>query len=156
MAPPPMVNAIWLNSVDTNQGQSAGMWTTQDQAALVTTPYDGLISASQALSDMGVFAAMFQRRKNLANTPVIGAYSTWRDQAVFLVQSPNGVAQLVIPGPKASIFAGDGSTVKLGDPLVKAWWEEVQAVLGDSTGAPWTSLIRGYRTMLQPGIPAGL
>lgn len=156
MAPPVMVNALWLNSMDTNENQSAGMWTLQDQSALVTTPYDALITASANLSEMALFASMLQKRAMRSDTALVGPYSTYRDQAVFQVQSNNGIVDLVIPGPVASIFRSDGITVDLSNALVQAWWVQVQAILGDSLGSPWTSLLSGRRRMIQAGIPAGL
>jgi hypothetical protein len=151
VAPPVMVNGLWLNWIDTNNHQSAGLWTTQDQSQLVTGPYTSLITASKNLSCMGVFAAMLQVRKDIAATPVVGPYSTFEDQAVLQVQSANGVIDLVIPGPIDSIFTDDGQTVDLGNALVQAWWTQVQAVLGDEIGSPWIYLRRGWRRKVTAG-----
>lgn len=145
MARPNVVNSLWINGVDLNEIPAAGMWTLQDQSQMDISPYSALVSATQALSCTAIYAAMEQRRKALTATPVTGDYCTSYDQAVMVVQSANVAAQLVIPGPIAEIFKSDNFTVDLTNSLVQAWWTQVQAILGDSIGSPWTNLKHGYR-----------
>ncbi len=148
MAPPPLINGLWMNWVDINSNQSAGDWTTQDQSALSTAPYTDLISGSQALSCMALFGVALSKRVTLGGVGTTGPYCTHRDQAVMLVQSANATGELVIPGPIEDIFYDSGQLVNLGDSRVQDWWDAVRAVLGDDTGAPWTQLKKGYRRMV--------
>jgi len=143
--PPNVVNALWVNAVDINNVPAQGMWTLQDQSQLALSPYDALLGASQLLSKTAIYSATEQRRGTIVATAGTGAYCTSYDQAVFVIQSENHAAYLVIPGPIESIFKSDHFTVDLANPLVQAWWTQVQAVLGDSIGSPWIQLRRGYR-----------
>jgi hypothetical protein len=145
MSVPNVVNALWINAVDAENYPAAGMWTTQDQTQLVLSPYTGLVTATQALSCTAIYAAMVQRRKSLVASTRTGPYSTSFDQAVMVLQSNNSAVQIIIPGPIAAIFKSDNFTVDLENTLVQDWWTEVQAVLGDSIGSPWTQLKHGYR-----------
>ena len=148
MPPPVLVNGIWLNFVDEELRQSAGMWTTQDQSTLALSPYDDVVLTTIDMSDMGLFGVAFNKRAMLANATASGPYNTYRDQAVMVVQSANARGELVIPGPKEEIFYDSGQLVNLSHPTVQAWWAAVQAVMGDQLGSPWTQLIRGYRRMV--------
>jgi hypothetical protein len=143
--PPNVVNSLWINTVDINGVPAAGMWTLQDQSQLTLSPYSSLLTATQALSLTDIYAASKQQRGSLTASAASGPYCTAFDQAVFVVQSSNSAAYLVIPGPVAGIFKSDHFTIDLTNPLVQTWWTAVQAILGDSLGSPWTQLKRGYR-----------
>lgn len=145
MPPPPLINGLWTNFVDLQGNQSAGFWTTQDQSELNTSPYAALLAATQEISDMALFGASFTKRAALAGEAIAGPYSTFKDQAVMVVQSANATMELVIPGPVEGIFYDDNQYVDVANPLVQAWFLEVRDILGDSLGSPWTQLRRGYR-----------
>jgi|SRR6185295_12752188 len=151
MAPPVLVNSLWLNFLDVDLHQSAGMWTLQDQTPLNISPYADLIAKSQALSCMGLFGQMKQVSRFATATPELGPYCTYRDQVVFPVRSANTAMDLVIPGPVAGIFSTGGELVNMEDTAVQEWWTAVQAILGDELGAPWTQISRGYRRFVPTG-----
>jgi hypothetical protein len=145
---PRLVNAFCPNFVDVENGQANAFWTTLDQSDSGGGSFAGLIAATQALSAAGLFAAVFQTRTIPGATPVTGPYDTVLDQVVFTVQSVNATMQLAVPAPKNNIFLSDNLTVDLTNTLVTAWWAEVQGILGDSYGSPWTTLVGGYRRMI--------
>ncbi len=145
MPPPPLVNGLWTNFVDEKQNQSAGFWTTQDQTLVPLSPWTELLLTTQLMSGMALFGFSFSHRAGIEAETTDGPYNTYQDQAVMVVQSANATAELVIPGPVEGIFYDDHQLVDLSNPLVQAWWVQVQALLGDTIGSPWTQLRRGYR-----------
>jgi hypothetical protein len=145
MVRPNVVNSVWMNAVDRNSIPAAAMWTLQNQSQRPLAPYAALLAATQALSCTAIYSIMEQMRRSITATASSGSYCTSWDQAVMVVQSANASAQLVIPGPIEAIFKGDHYTVDLENSLVQTWWSEVQALLGDSIGSPWTQLKHGYR-----------
>jgi hypothetical protein len=145
---PRLVNAWFPNFIDVDGGQANAFWTIQDQSDAGFGPYDGLAEATQNLSVAGLFAAVTQSRTIPGATPTSGVYGTVMDQAIMRVASIATQSNLAIPAPISSIFLSDMLTVDLSNTLVQAWWTEVQALLGDSYGNPWTQLLWGQRRMI--------
>jgi hypothetical protein len=145
---PRLVNAWFPNFTDVAGGQANAAWTTLDQSDSGAGPYSGLLTATQALSCAGVFAAVTQVRTIPGASPITGPYDTVMDQAVMRVVSAAQSSNLAIPAPIASIFLSDLLTVDLSNTLVQAWFSEVQAILGDSYGNPWLTLAWGQRRMI--------
>ena len=146
---PKLVNAFFPNFVDVLGGQSNPLWVAAAQGDSGLGPYSGLAIAAQNLSCAGIFAGVIQTRALIDATPVPGVYGTVLDQAVFGVTSAARTGQLAIPAPVDSIFLSDNVTVDLSNGLVQAWWAEVQGVLGDSFGNPWTALSWGQRRKIR-------
>lgn len=148
---PRLVNALFPSWVDTMQGQAAPMWLTQDQEPEDAGSYAPLISAAAALSVAGMFGITHQRIITASGTASTGSYGTVSDQVVFPVRTANTWSKIVVPAPKAAIFESDTETVNMSNSLVVAFLEQVYALLGDSSGAPWDSVQNGYRRKVRLG-----
>lgn len=145
---PRLVNAWCPNFIDVAGGQANAFWTLQDQSDTGPGPYGGILTATQALSNAAIFAAVTQSRTIPGGTPVTGPYDTVMDEVIFQVVSANYTGRVAIKAPIDSIFMPDLLTVDLSNSVVQAWWTEFQGLFGDSTGSPWTQLSWGQRRMI--------
>ncbi len=146
---PRIINAVYPNFVDLAGGQANCMWSAADQSDAGDGPFGGLMSATQAMSNCGVFAVVQQVRGLHSATPASGSYPTVSDQAVMYVQSAQSSGQIVIPGPVNALFPSGNDRADLDNPLVVAWFSAASSVLGDSYGNPWTSLVEVRRRKIR-------
>ncbi len=138
----------WL---DQNGGMSEPYMSIYPQSSAVITPYSALLASMQAMSACKLQAAVLQSAGTYAGALGSSPHPLVTDQLRIQVKNAHNAGFLTIPGPIASIFLGDGQTLNTANALVQAFMAQVQAVLGDSQGNAWVTLVGGTRRVVLQG-----
>ena len=145
MAPPRAVSTLYPMWQDADGAQAATGYTLLDQSDVPYGPYSSLLAAALNISVAKHAFVSFNLRAAGAGSTGTGPYQSILDSAEFAVKSANYVKVLSIRAPDDSIFLPGTDLVDMSDSRVQAFITQVQTVLGDSYGSPWTAVAQGIR-----------
>jgi hypothetical protein len=120
------------------------------QGTAVLSPYETLLAAMQAVSACTLIGATVQASNSFSGLPATSPTPLVKDQARIQVKSSAGSGFLVVPGPISTMFNAQG-TLDLTNPLVTELISAILAVLGDTAGNQWTSVVGALARQVQQG-----
>ena len=149
----------WLNYIVPQWVDEGGLTfrpytTVYPQVSANLSPYSSLLTALQACSACQLQACIIQAANTLSNSLGTATFPTALNKMVIQVQNSNGTGYIAFPGPADACLMGDGVTLNLSASIVATLVTEILAVLGDSQGNQWTSVVGGKRIQIIPG-PGG-
>jgi len=134
---PPLTNNLFFLFRDTTKRQSDSMWTLQNQAPLLSSPYMDMAIALSQCSNAAPFGALQQMYSKYLFEPSVGITPNVTWQAIIPVVSVAMKDYIVIPQPVAGMIASDMYTIKMTFPPLVRFMSYANEVLGDSAGNPW-------------------
>jgi len=136
---------------DTQGGEAQPYMTLLNQTPLVVTPFASLLYSLQALSACTLGGVIVHTGATFSGSPS-GASSHPQavDQLRIQLAGVN-TGFITVPGPIDAIFSSGGVNLNTSNTLVQSAWTQIQAILGDYEGNPWTTLVGGVRRRVNYG-----
>lgn len=140
-------NQVLVFYRDTAGKEQTTFWTLQDQADAVPAALVNLATKCQAVSRANVFAVQYQTTHVFGGSPSALAYSSVTDRChtIGRMGTTNVVPHYDLIAPKSSIFLADTVTLDLANSDVSALVAAMLATIGDASGHPLASILRGRR-----------